>query len=421
MTAFTYRNGQLHAEGVPLATIAEAVGTPVYVYSTAELTANYRRYADAFAGQDVHIHYALKANSNQAVIRTLARLGAGADVVSAGEMRRALAAGIAAKDIVFSGVGKTREEMAAAIEAGIGQINVESLPELEVLSEVAAARGATVDIAFRVNPDVDAKTHAKISTGKADNKFGVEYDRAREAFARAAALPGVRPVGIAVHIGSQLTDIAPYRAAYTRVAELARALRADGIGLDLIDLGGGLGVRYRPEDTPPDYAAYAAMVREVVGPLGCRLACEPGRSLVASAGVLLSRVVYHKPGSARSFLIVDAAMNDLLRPSLYDAFHPIRPVLEPGAGAEAAPIDIVGPVCESGDTFAKQRPLPPVADGELVVFDVAGAYGAVMASTYNTRPQVPEVLVDGDRYAVVRPRIEVEALIAQDKVPAWLE
>ncbi len=419
MNPFTYRDGVLHAEGVPLPAIAAEVGTPFYCYSTAALVANYRAYAGAFEGQDAGVCYALKANSNLAVVRTLAQQGAGADVVSEGEMRRALAAGVPANRIVFSGVGKTREEMRAALEAGIYQLNVESVPELEALSEVASSLGAEAPIAIRVNPDVDAKTHAKIATGKKENKFGIDWDHAREVYARAAALPGIRPLGIAVHIGSQLTDLAPFRAAFERVVELLHALRADGIDIQRLDLGGGIGIRYRDE-TPPDLNEYAGMVRSITGNLGCHVTLEPGRALVGNAGILVSKVVYLKHGLARRFLIVDAAMNDLIRPSLYDAYHAIKPVTEPAADVEPMTVDVVGPVCESGDTFALQRPLPPMKADDLVAFCSAGAYGAVMASTYNTRPLAPEVLVNGDAFAVVRPRPKIEDLLGLDRVPEWL-
>ncbi len=419
MGVFAYRDGILHAESVALTDVAAAVGTPFYLYSTAALEAQYRAYAGAFAGQDASVCYALKANSNLAVVRSLANLGAGGDVVSVGEMRRALAGGIPPERIVFSGVGKTREEMRAALEAGIHQLNVESIPELEALSAVAASLGVVAPVAFRVNPDVDAKTHAKIATGKKENKFGIDYDHARDIYNRAAALPGIKPVGIAVHIGSQLTDLAPFRAAYERVAALLHQLREDGHDIRRLDLGGGLGITYRDE-TPPDLADYAAMVGSITGNLGCHVTLEPGRSLVGNAGILVSRVIYVKQGLHRRFAIVDAAMNDLIRPSLYEAYHGIVPVAEPAADATAEPYDVVGPVCESGDTFAVQRPLPPLADADLVAFLSAGAYGAAMSSTYNTRPLIPEVLVNGDRFAVIRPRPTVEEMLAAERVPDWL-
>jgi diaminopimelate decarboxylase len=419
MSAFTYRNGVLHAEAVPLPTIAGRVGTPFYCYSTAALEQSYRAYADAFAGTDTSICYALKANSNLAVVRTLARLGAGADVVSEGELKRALAAGIPASRIVFSGVGKTRGEMRTALERGIHQTNVESVPELEALSEVAASMGVVADIAVRVNPDVDALTHAKIATGRKENKFGIDIELARAVYARAASLPGIRPVCVAVHIGSQLTDLAPFRAAFERVADLVTALRADGHDIRRVDLGGGLGISYRGE-TPPSLSDYAALVRATTSRLGCHVTLEPGRSLVGNAGVLVARTLYRKVGVGRNFLILDAAMNDLIRPSLYDAWHTILPVDEPAPDAAEEPIDVVGPVCESGDTFAVQRPLPPIGAGDLVAFLSAGAYGAVMSSTYNSRPLAPEVLVNGSEFAVIRRRPTIEELMAAEEVPAWL-
>ncbi len=420
MTAFAYRAGWFHAEAVSLARVAEAVGTPVYCYAGSVLADGYRAFAAAFAGQDAGICYALKANSNLAVVGTLARLGAGADVVSEGELMRALAAGIPADRIVFSGVGKTRAEMKAALTAGIFQLNVESLPELEALSQVAAGLGVTAPVALRVNPDIDAGTHHKISTGRKENKFGIDIDHAREAYAFAAGLPGVRAVGVAVHIGSQLTSLAPFRAAFKKAAHLVQALRADGHAIDRLDLGGGLGIVYR-EETPPTPTDYAALVAEATQGLGCRVLLEPGRALVGNAGVLLTRVLYVKTGLHRRFVIVDAAMNDLIRPSLYDAWHGILPVAEPMPGSVAEPFDVVGPVCETGDTFAVQRPLVAPRPGDLMAVLSAGAYGAVMASTYNTRPLVPEVLVDGDRFAVIRPRVDCAALLALDRLPSWLE
>lgn len=422
---FAYRDGELHVEDVPLSAIAAEAGTPAYVYSTAELRANWRAYADAFdldgpGGRDVAVCYALKANSNLAVIRTLAALGAGADVVSVGEMQRALAAGIPADRIVFSGVGKTRDELAAALKAGIHQINVESLPELDLLSAVASGLGLVAPVALRVNPDVDAETHGKITTGRKEDKFGIDWSQAGAAFARAAALPGLRPLGVAIHIGSQLLKTSPFALAFAKVAELVTDLRAQGIGIERIDLGGGVGVPYREEDIGPDHRAYAQVVRETVGPLGCHITLEPGRSLVASAGVLLSRVVHVKEGLHRRFLVLDAAMNDLIRPSLYDAWHTILPVKQPARGAPLSAMDVVGPVCESGDTFAKGRRLPPMQAGDLVAILTAGAYGAVMASTYNSRPLAPEVLVAGGERAVVRRRPTLEELLAMESVPAWL-
>lgn len=418
MNGFDYRDGVLHVEKVPVPAIAERVGTPFYCYSTEALETAYRGFADAFGG-DVSICYALKANSNLAVIRVLASLGAGADVVSAGELKRALAAGVPASRIVFSGVGKMREEMRFALETGIFQINVESVPELEALSEVASSMGVTAPIAVRVNPDVDARTHAKISTGMKENKFGIDIARAREVYARAAALPGIAPVSVAVHIGSQLTELSPFRTAFEKLTGLVRTLRADGHDIGRLDLGGGLGISYRGE-TLPTPAAYAEMVRDVTRESGCHVTVEPGRALVGNAGILVSRTIYRKDGEDRSFLILDAAMNDLIRPSLYDAWHTILPVAEAPQDAEIRPVDVVGPVCESGDTFAVQRPLPAIRNGELVAVLSAGAYGAVMASTYNTRPLIPEVLVNGSDFAVIRRRPSVEELMAMEDMPAWL-
>jgi diaminopimelate decarboxylase len=419
MTAFTYRSGGLHAEAVSLAQVADAVGTPVYCYAGSALAEGYRAFAAAFADQNVGICYALKANSNLAVVGTLARLGAGADVVSEGEMRRALAAGVPPERIVFSGVGKTQAEMKAALTAGIFQLNVESLPELEALSAVAVDLGVVAPVALRVNPDIDAGTHHKIATGRKENKFGIDFDHAREAYALAARLPGVRAVGVAVHIGSQLTSLAPFRAAFKKAAHLVETLRGDGHAIDRLDLGGGLGIVYR-EETPPSVADYAALVAETTRGLGCRIVLEPGRALVGNAGVLLTRVLYVKAGLHRRFVIVDAAMNDLIRPSLYEAWHGILPVAESAPGDLVEPFDVVGPVCETGDTFAVQRPLAVPQPGDLLAILSAGAYGAVMASTYNTRPLVPEVLVKDDQFAIIRPRLDYAELLALDHVPPWL-
>ncbi|HYD32770.1 MAG TPA: diaminopimelate decarboxylase [Azospirillaceae bacterium] len=421
MTAFTYRDGVLHADSVPLPAVADAVGTPFYCYSATQLEANYRAFAGAFADQDAAVCYALKANSNLAVIKTLARLGAGADVVSVGEMRRALAAGIPADKIVFSGVGKTPQEMRAALETGIFQLNVESAPELEALSDVASSLGVTAPIALRVNPDVDARTHAKIATGKKENKFGIDIAIAREVYAKAAGLPGIKPVAVAVHIGSQLTDLAPFRAAFERVAELVIALRQDGHDITRVDLGGGLGIVYRGDEDLPDLSDYAGLVKGITGNLGCHVTLEPGRALVGNAGVLVSKVIYVKTGVERRFLIIDAAMNDLIRPSLYEAYHTILSVNQPAPGSDLVPMDVVGPVCESGDTFAVQRPLPPLQDGDLIAVLAAGAYGAVMSSSYNTRPLVPEVLISGKEFAVVRPRPTIAEMLAADHIPSWLK
>ncbi|MEY4680153.1 MAG: diaminopimelate decarboxylase [Alphaproteobacteria bacterium] len=416
--SFTYRDGELHAEDVPLAAIAERHGTPTYVYSTAVLRARYRAYVDAFADLAPVVCYALKANSNQAVIATFAREGAGADIVSLGEMKRALAAGIPASRIVFAGVGKTAEEMRAALAAGIMQFNVESEPELRMLSGVAEAMGTKAPVALRVNPDVDAGTHAKITTGKAENKFGIEMAQAQDVAALARSLPGISLEALSVHIGSQLTAMAPFRAAFARLGDLARRLNATGPGLRRLDFGGGVGVVYRDE-TPPDLAAYAAAVREAVAGLDVGIVLEPGRSLVAEAGVLLARVIRVKEGTAKRFAIVDAAMNDLIRPTLYEAWMPIMPVRAPREGANLSPMDVVGPICETGDYLARDRDMPPLADGDLVVVGAAGAYGSAMGSTYNSRPLAAEVLVSGSRTALVRPREDIEAIIARESLAPW--
>ncbi|MBM3555829.1 MAG: diaminopimelate decarboxylase [Alphaproteobacteria bacterium] len=420
MDAFTYRNGELCCGAVPLSRIAAAVGTPAYVYSSEAMIAAHRRYARALAGLEVDIHYALKANSNLAVIRTLAAEGAGADVVSGGELALALAAGVPPSRIVFSGVGKTKAELAEAVRLGVGQINVESEPELEALSEVAAGLEAMVPVALRVNPDVDARTHGKITTGKKENKFGIAIERAPELYARAARLPGLRPVGIATHIGSQIVDFEPYRVAFTALADLIRRLRDAGHEIERLDLGGGVGISYRRE-APPDIEAYAAVVRSTVGNIGCRLAIEPGRSIVGNAGVLLVSVIHVKDTEARRFVVVDGAMNDLIRPSLYDAWHEIWPVREPAAGAPARESDVVGPICETGDVLAAGRMLPDFHGGDLVAILSAGAYGAVMASTYNARPLAPEVLVRGDEFAVIRRRQSLEEMLVRDSLPPWLK
>ncbi len=416
---FAYRAGELHCEAVPLARIAEAVGTPFYCYSSAAIERRYQSFAAAFADRPARICYAVKANSNLAVIRLLARLGAGADVVSEGELRRALTAGVPAGRIVFSGVGKSDAELEFALAAGVDQINVESEPELSALSAIASALGKTASVAIRVNPDVDARTHAKIATGRKESKFGIDLAHAAAACRRALQLPGLALVGIAVHIGSQLTELTPFELAYGRVVELLRMLARDGIALKRLALGGGLGIRYRNE-RPPEIADYAALVRRVTAGLAVELAFEPGRWLVGNVGVLVSRVLYVKEGATRRFLVQDAAMNDLLRPSLYEAWHEIVPVLAPRAEAERRPIDVVGPVCETGDAFAAQRLLPPVGAGELMALLSAGAYGALMSSSYNTRPMAPEVLVRGDRFAVIRPRPGYDQLLAQDRLPDWL-
>jgi diaminopimelate decarboxylase len=417
---FAYRDGELHAERVAIAEVAAAVGTPFYLYSAAAFAAQYRRFAAAFAAERPLICYAVKANSNLAVLRLFAGLGAGADVVSEGELRRALAAGVPPERIIFSGVGKTRGEIEMALAAGIHQLNVESLPELRQVSAAAISAGRRAPVAIRVNPDVDAQTHHKIATGKKENKFGVDLDEAAAAYALAAELPGVEPVGLAVHIGSQLTGLDPYRRAFERLAELVLELRLAGLPVGRIDLGGGIGIRYRSEH-PPEPEAYAALAREIFGPLGLALALEPGRVLTGPAGLLIARVIYVKEGATRRFVIVDAAMNDLIRPALYNAWHDIVPLRLPGPDALLTPADVVGPVCESGDTFAVDRDLPPLVNDDLVAFTVAGAYGAVMASTYNSRLLVPEVLAAGDRFAVIRARPSYEALLALDAVPAWLD
>jgi diaminopimelate decarboxylase len=418
VTSFVYRDGELHAEGLRLARIASAVGTPFYCYSTAALEGQYLRFANAFSDQRVAVHYALKANSNLAVIRTFARLGAGADVVSEGELRRALAAGVPAERIVFSGVGKTREELAYALSCGIHQINVESEPELELLSEVAASMGVRAPIALRVNPDVDARTHAKISTGKKENKFGIDLGHIGTVAQRATSLPGIAFHGLAVHIGSQLTDLAPYRQAFEKLAALVGELRGAGIPIARLDLGGGLGIAYKGE-APPSLTDYAAIVKGAFGNLGVSLAFEPGRLLVGDAGVLVTKVLYVK-GTTRRFVVLDAAMNDLIRPALYEAWHEIVPVRQPRRDAALSPADIVGPICETGDTFATQRKLPPVTSGDLVAILSAGAYGAAMSSTYNSRLLIPEVLVHGDQFAVIRARPSYQDMLSQDAIPGWL-
>lgn len=421
MDHFLYRDGRLCAEDVTLAEIAAAVGTPVYVYSTATLTRHYRLFTEALAPLPHLVCFAVKALSNVAVLKVLADLGAGMDVVSVGEYARARAAGVPGERIVFSGVGKTREEMRTALAGGIRQFNVESEPELRALSEVAAAMGTTAPVALRVNPDVDARTHEKIATGKKENKFGIPIARAREVYAMAAGLPGLRVVGVDVHIGSQLTDLGPFEAAYRKVAELTGLLRADGHAIERLDLGGGLGIPYtRSNEAPPLPSDYGAMVRRVLGDLGCEIEIEPGRLIAGNAGVLLSRVIWVKEGEGRDFLILDAAMNDLVRPSMYGAHHDIVPVTEPAPGTMLRAFDVVGPVCETGDTFARGRHLPPLAEGDLVAFRSAGAYGAVMASEYNTRPLVPEVLVQGDQFAVIRARPTLEEILARDTLPPWM-
>jgi diaminopimelate decarboxylase len=422
MNHFRYIDGQLCAEDVRLERLAAEVGTPFYCYSTATLERHFRIFRDALAGLDVTVCFAVKANPNIAVIRTLARLGAGADVVSEGELRRALAAGVPPGRIVFSGVGKTRRELEAAVDLGILQINVESEGELEELNEVAVAMRRRAVIGLRVNPDVDAHTHAKITTGRKENKFGVEWTRAHGVLRLASRMPGLKVAGVAMHIGSQLTDLQPFRDAFARMHDLVVMLRANGIPLERIDLGGGLGVPYQAgNERPPSPDEYAALVRRHLGDLGCALVLEPGRVLVGNAGLLISRILYVKEGATRTFLICDAGMNDLVRPAMYDAYHEILPLSEPAADSPRRPVDVVGPVCESGDTFARHRLLPPLAKDDLIAFATAGAYGAAMASTYNSRPLVPEVLVNGDAFAVVRRRPTYEEMLGQESLPEWLE
>ncbi|WP_395449866.1 diaminopimelate decarboxylase [Aminobacter sp. UC22_36] len=421
MNHFDYRDGVLYAEDVALTDIAAAVGTPFYCYSTATLTRHFQVFSKAFADLDALVCYALKANSNQAVLTTLARLGAGADTVSEGEMRRALAAGIPASKILFSGVGKTAREMDFALEAGILCFNVESEPELELLSARAVANGKTAPVSLRINPDVDARTHKKISTGLAENKFGIPRQRAREVYARAAALPGIKVTGIDMHIGSQITELQPFDDAFALMAELVETLKADGHAIDHVDLGGGLGIPYKTDNNPPPLPdAYARIVHKHVGKLGLKVMFEPGRLIVGNAGILVSEVIFVKEGDAKNFLIVDAAMNDLIRPTLYDAYHDIRPVVQPAADAPRMNVDIVGPVCETGDYLGLDRELPRLKAGDLIAVGTAGAYGAVQAGTYNTRLLVPEVLVDGERFHVVRKRQSYDELIGLDSVPDWL-
>jgi diaminopimelate decarboxylase len=421
MHHFQYRDGVLSAEEVSLAALAEQVGTPFYCYSTATLARHYKVFSEALP-PDSLIAFSVKANGNLGVLKTLAKLGAGADVVSGGELAKVLAAGIPAARIVFSGVGKTREEMRAALAAGIHQFNVESEPELVVLDETARALGKRAPVTLRINPDVDARTHAKITTGTAETKFGIPFAHAREAYAHAAKLKGIEIVGVDVHIGSQITDLEPFELAFRRVGELVAALRADGHSIDRLDLGGGLGVPYENNNRPPpDPAAYGAMVTRVTQGFGCRLLFEPGRLIAANAGVLVSRVLYVKRGDARTFLILDAAMNDLIRPALYESFHEIVAVHEPPHAAPRCRYDVVGPICETSDLFAANRALPELKSGDLVAILSAGAYGAVMASSYNARPPAPEILVKGAEWSIVRSRLTYEQLIAQDRLPSWLE
>ncbi|PPR63945.1 MAG: Diaminopimelate decarboxylase [Alphaproteobacteria bacterium MarineAlpha4_Bin2] len=418
MTSFQYKNGELHADGLSLKTLADAAGTPFYCYSETAIVRQFDAYLAAFAGHDVRICYAMKANDNLAVLRALAERGSGADVVSVGELKKASAAGVPADMTIFSGVGKTREELCAALDAEIMQINIESLPELEALSDIAKVKGKTIEIAIRVNPNIDAKTHEKISTGRRQDKFGINIEQAQEAWRRAAHLPGIEPTSVAVHIGSQLTSLEPFRKAFTRVATLVGELRKAGHKIKRVDLGGGLGIDYGGTP-PPSVAAYAEVVKQTVGDLGCSILLEPGRNIVGNAGVLVTRVIYTKHGGERDFLIVDAAMNDLIRPALYEAHHGIRPVTEPTNRKSLTPVDVVGPICETGDTFARARDLPPLSAGDLLVLDSAGAYGAVMASTYNCRPHIGEVMVRGDQFSIVRRRQSIEDMMHAESFASW--
>jgi diaminopimelate decarboxylase len=421
MHHFAYRDGVLHAEGVNLIDVAAAVGTPFYCYSSATLTRHYRVFAGAFADVDALVCYAMKANSNQAVVKTLAALGAGADVVSGGELMRARAAGVPPDKIMFSGIGKTAPELALAVDEAILCVNVESEAELELLSTIAASKGCSARISVRVNPDVDAKTHAKIATGKAENKFGIPISRAREVYGHAAKLPGLEVTGVDMHIGSQITELAPFDDAFALLSDFVRTLRADGHAIRHIDLGGGLGIPYREDNEPPPHPeAYAAIVKAATRDLGCTLIFEPGRLIVGNAGVLVTRVIYLKRGEGKTFVIVDAGMNDLIRPTLYEAHHDIRPLREPSAQTPHIVADVVGPVCESGDFLALDRDMPAPRSGDLIAVLTAGAYGAVQAGTYNTRALVPEVLVREDEWALVRPRLAVPELIALDRLPPWL-
>jgi diaminopimelate decarboxylase len=419
MHYFAYRDGVMHAEAVNLVELAASVGTPFYCYSTATLERHYQVFADAFADVRALVCYAMKANSNQAVIATLARLGSGADVVSGGELKRALAAGIPPDRIMFSGVGKSAPELAAAVDAGILCVNVESESELQLLSAIATGKGRTANVSVRVNPDIDPKTHAKIATGKAENKFGIPISRARDVYALAAKTPGLRVTGVDMHIGSQITELSPFDDAFALLSDFVRGLRADGHHIEHIDLGGGLGIPYREDNDPPPLPdAYAALVKRATRDLDCMLIFEPGRLIVGNAGILVTRVLYMKQGEAKSFVIVDAAMNDLIRPTLYEAHHDIRPVTERSGARIVA--DVAGPVCESGDFFALDREMEEPQPGDLLAIMTAGAYGAVQAGTYNTRALVPEVLVSGSQWALVRPRMEVDQLIALDRLPPWL-
>ena len=422
MRPFSYRHGALHAEDVALATIANVVGTPFYCYSSAAIERSFEAFRDAFGGQNAFISYAMKANSNQAVLTTLAKLGAGMDVVSEGELRRARSAGVPGERIIFSGVGKTLAEMNLGLDENIFCFNVESEPELEALSHAASDRGAVAPIAIRVNPDVDARTHAKIATGKSENKFGVPISRARDVYAYARTLPGLSVQGVDMHIGSQITDLQPFDDAFALLAEFVQTLRADGHKIEHVDLGGGLGIAYRNDNNPPpSLEQYAKVVAQRTAALGCKVILEPGRAIVGAAGALVASVIYLKKGENKLFVIVDAAMNDLVRPTLYDAHHEILPVKEQDPDAHLMRSDVVGPVCESGDYLALDRDLPDLAAGDLIAIMSAGAYGAVQSGTYNSRLLVPEVLVKGADYAIVRPRRTYEELIGLDTLPPWLK
>ncbi len=422
MNHFGYIDGVLHAENVPVPEIAKAVGTPFYVYSTATLERHYKVFSGAFADVDAMVCYAMKANSNQAVLKTLAKLGAGIDVVSGGELRRALGAGVPANRIMFSGVGKTVAEMDYALEAGIYCFNIESEPELEVLNLRAVKAGKRAHVSFRINPDVDARTHAKISTGKKENKFGISYERARAVYAHAATLPGIEVTGIDMHIGSQITELQPFEDAFRLLRELVESLRTDGHTISHVDIGGGLGIPYREDNNPPPLPdAYAHIVKNELKSLNCKIITEPGRLIVGNAGILVTEVIYVKDGGKKNFVIVDGAMNDLIRPTLYEAYHGIRPVVQPAVDAPRIKADIVGPVCETGDYLALDREMAAPQPGDLIAVSSAGAYGAVQAGTYNSRLLVPEVLVKGDKFHVIRPRGTYEELIALDSVPAWLD
>ena len=421
MHHFAYRNGVLHAEAVNLASLAQAVGTPFYCYSTATLERHYRVFAEAFADVPSLVCYAVKANSNQAVIATLAKLGAGADVVSGGELKRARAAGVPPDKIMFSGIGKTAPELALALDENILCVNVESEPELELLSSIAASKGRSASISIRVNPDIDANTHHKIATGRSENKFGIPISHARAVYAKAAELPGLRVVGVDMHIGSQITELSPFDDAFALLSDFVRELRSDGHDISHVDLGGGLGIPYRDDnEPPPDPSAYAEVVKRATRGLGCKLIFEPGRLIVGNAGILVTRVLYLKHGDAKTFVIIDAAMNDLIRPTLYEAHHELLPVMEPASSARRIVADVVGPVCESGDFLALDREVVEPRPGDLLAIMTAGAYGAVQAGTYNTRALIPEVLVRDNEWALVRPRLEADQLIGLDRLPSWL-